>query len=66
MKELQCTLLCLVLVASSLLAARPSAVAESLKRQTLGAGTPIVKSTVTLWESGENDPSRFPVAAKLW
>ena len=60
MRVLQCTLLCLVLVASSLLVAGgPGVAAESLKGQVLGAGAPIAKSTVTLWEAGANEPSNW-------
>jgi len=50
MRVLQCTLLCLVLVASSFLVAGPGVAAESLEGQVLGGGTPIAKSTVTLWK----------------
>ena len=60
MKMLQCALFCLVLVALSLLVAGgPAAAAYSLKGQVLGAGAPIAKSTVTLWEAGANEPSNW-------
>ena len=60
MKMLQCALFCLVLVALSLLVAGgPAAAADSLKGQVLGAGAPIAKSTVTLWEAGANEPSNW-------
>jgi hypothetical protein len=62
MKTLQCTLLCLVLAASSFLVAVPTAAAESLKGQVLGAGAPIAKLTVTLWEAGANEPRQLAQA----
>ena len=59
MKVLLSTLLCHVLVISSILAAGPAAAAESLKGQVLGAGAPIAKSTVTLWEAGATEPRQL-------
>jgi hypothetical protein len=62
MKVSQCALLCMVLVASSLLATRPAYTADSLEGQVLGGGAPIANSTVTLWAAGAGEPQQLAQA----
>jgi hypothetical protein len=62
MKVLQCTMLIVVLVASSLLVAVPASAAETLKGQVLGAGVPIANSTVTLWAASASEPQQLAQA----
>jgi streptogramin lyase len=62
MKVLQGSLLCLVLVASSLLVAGPAFTADSLEGQVLGGGAPIANSAVTLWAASTGEPQQLAQA----
>jgi streptogramin lyase len=62
MKVWQCTLICLVLVASSLFLVRSAFTADSLEGQVLGGGAPIANSTVTLWAASAGEPQQLAQA----